>query len=565
MGDRRLRRGAWLGAGALTLGVGAAVVTGAGAASADSGPADASTSSHGSAHAGKSSAAATAARQVRRSSSSARGGVGSPASVNLTSANPGPLKSINELVRDVTGRPLVGNGAAGTTNAQGIGTAGGAGGWLYGNGGAGGNSTADGAAGGAGGAAGLIGNGGAGGTGGWGGVGGTGGSGGLLYGSGGSGGAGGPTGVGGVGGHAWFFGAGGDGGAGGELAQGGAGGQAGIFVGNGGTGGAGGVLAAGGIGGEGGIFGRYGSTGTAGGPAAAALTYTTKNNYSTVLLSVAGGPMVATEVDTGSSGLIIPITQVNQDNLGEPGRNGMTQFEDWGRFYYTEYQVPVDFGNGIVTQPTAVGVVYKVEEYDFKTDTWNEIPQSDWSDPKYFINPTMGVCWGKTDGLGSPILDLPDGLNEGFLIDEPAGLLGFGANPITPVTSVHGWWDTTLVIQVSYQGVESEKKIHENAVIDSGGTGGLVPHDSLPSTLSDYTDRDDLPVGTVISVYAPDGETLLFTETVEQDVYDKGNGPTVTSKSGGFNTGFYPFLLGPIYFSYTPAHGTTSFDFAPAS
>lgn len=82
---------------------------------------------------------------------------------------------VNGPFLELTGRPLIGNGANGYTNAQGIGTPGGAGGWLYGNGGSGGNSAHAGVAGGAGGNAGLIGNGGMGGAGLRGGDGGTGG------------------------------------------------------------------------------------------------------------------------------------------------------------------------------------------------------------------------------------------------------------------------------------------------------------------------------------------------------------------------------------------------------
>ncbi|WP_261898064.1 PE family protein, partial [Mycobacterium marinum] len=107
------------------------------------------------------------------------------------------LNAINTPVQDLTGRPLVGNGANGV---PGTGANGAAGGWLLGNGGAGGSGAA-GQAGGDGGAAGLIGAGGAGGAGGNsplgntanGGNGGTGGAGGLLFGPGGVGGAGGAS------------------------------------------------------------------------------------------------------------------------------------------------------------------------------------------------------------------------------------------------------------------------------------------------------------------------------------------------------------------------------------
>lgn len=118
------------------------------------------------------------------------------------------LAAINTPFQTILGRPLIGDGANGLTDANGVGTNGGAGGLLWGNGGRGGDSTAPGAMGGRGGAGGwLWGNGGRGGNGGPGEVvitggvpvsassAGTGGYGGsaLLFGNGGAGGDGGPT------------------------------------------------------------------------------------------------------------------------------------------------------------------------------------------------------------------------------------------------------------------------------------------------------------------------------------------------------------------------------------
>ncbi|WP_152328500.1 PE family protein, partial [Mycobacterium tuberculosis] len=94
---------------------------------------------------------------------------------SVEAANASPLQValdvINAPAQTLLGRPLIGNGADGSTPGQ----AGGPGGLLYGNGG---NGAAGGPnqAGGAGGNAGLIGNGGAGGAGGVGAVGGNGGS-----------------------------------------------------------------------------------------------------------------------------------------------------------------------------------------------------------------------------------------------------------------------------------------------------------------------------------------------------------------------------------------------------
>ncbi|SON60583.1 PE-PGRS family protein PE_PGRS11 [Mycobacterium simulans] len=127
---------------------------------------------------------------------------------------------INAPTTVLFGRGLIGNGAPGTAaNPNG-----GAGGILFGDGGAGYTPTGGmgSVAGGSGGNAGLIGNGGAGGAGFGGGTGGAGGTGGWLMGNGGMGGVGG---AGGTGGQAIFFGNGGAGGGGGI------GGRGGLFIG----------------------------------------------------------------------------------------------------------------------------------------------------------------------------------------------------------------------------------------------------------------------------------------------------------------------------------------------
>ncbi|MCV7124912.1 PE family protein, partial [Mycobacterium lacus] len=98
-------------------------------------------------------------------------GANSYVAAEATNAADGLMAVINAPTQALLGRPLIGNGANGTT-VNGVGTAGGPGGILYGNGGNGGASANPGAPGGAGGAAGLIGNGGLGGLGGPGGPGG---------------------------------------------------------------------------------------------------------------------------------------------------------------------------------------------------------------------------------------------------------------------------------------------------------------------------------------------------------------------------------------------------------
>jgi hypothetical protein len=470
------------------------------------------------------------------------------------------------MVQTLTGRPLVGNGADGTTNAQGAGTPGGPAGWLYGNGGDGGDSTATGVAGGAGGAAGLIGNGGAGGLGGWAAAGGAGGAGGWLYGDGGAGGAGGPVGTGGDGGNALLFGNGGPGGTGGELAEGGAGGRGGFLVGNGGSGGKGGVQGAGGDGGRRGLFGGQGAHGAAGGLATVVLS-TNPADYTTVNISI-GGSLVSVEVDTGSPGLIVPITEVDVSKLGPAiATDQYIEYGSptWGYFYYTVYKTPLDFGNGIITEPTNIGVVYRVSE---KIDgTWVDIPRSEWTDPQYLISANMGLSYDVTlpvgpDSISSPVVALPGDLGHGFLIDQPAGQITFGPNPKNGCTSFADWWFTTLGVQVGYNFGESNiNVIDNNAILDSGGGFGYIPISALPASLSYLQVGDQLPVGTTVTVYTPDGQTVVYTRTVTQ----ANTAPYVSAD--GMSTGLYPFRQGPIYFWYYPQNtgGTVTFDYPPTS
>ncbi|MGB9221776.1 PE family protein, partial [Mycobacterium sp.] len=133
-------------------------------------------------------------------------------------ANTNPLAPLDQALANIvnapflqlTGRPLIGNGA---NAAPGTGAHGGDAGWLSGNGGAGGSGSVSTQRGGDGGAGGFFG-----------GRGGTGGNGGTLA-AGGNGGAGGLLGgVGGNGGNGDLGGAGGNGGAGGLFAAGGHGG-----------------------------------------------------------------------------------------------------------------------------------------------------------------------------------------------------------------------------------------------------------------------------------------------------------------------------------------------------
>ncbi len=393
-------------------------------------------------------------------------------------ANASPLQTLQEdvlgLINAPTtalfGRPLIGNGVNGTTNAQGIGTPGGAGGFLSGNGGNGGNSTSVGAPGGAGGPAGLLGNGG-----------------------------------------------------------------------NGGTGGPAGL---GGAGGRGGLLG--GTAGATGAPGLATVPITLQNNDIMANLSVGGGPTASVVVDTGSRGLILPPQDVNTATLGTPTGSGSVVYGGPGNTLtvnYNTYTTTVNFGNGIVTQPTTVAVATSATQtIDFFFS--NPVPTSQ-------VPAILGLGVNPAGPLGSsPVTALPGSFGQGVLIDEPKGAMEFGTNPLPAIGSVTGAPSTTLDIRFNNGALQQTS----GAFIDSGGLYGSVPDNLNPPNAGGY-----LPAGTTVSVYTPDGTTLLYTTTAGSQQTS-----VVPSLLGGnFNTGIAPFLQDPIYLSYNPTgQGSMYFDSA---
>jgi len=384
------------------------------------------------------------------------------------------LDAVNGPIQAFTGRPLIGNGANGYTNASGVGTPGGDGGWLTGNGGSGGNSTFAGAAGGAGGSAGLIGNGGMGGASGPGGVGGAGGRGGWLS----------------------------------------------------------------------GVAGAAGACTPL--PANEILVQVNQSGLPMVNVSVGGGPSASVVFDTGSTGLLVPPQDVDVSKLGPITGSGHVSYSDSSNnvktVYYDTYTAPVNFGNNIVTTPITVGVMTSA------TQTMNggmpvNLPLSS-------LPGVLGV--GPNDGrpFAQPVTSaLPGALSQGELINEPAGVVQFGPNPLPPVQSLSG---APITADLQVQIGSGQLQTVPSSFIDAGGKAGSLPSFLVPGVPPGQT----LPTGTTITVYTSTGQEL-YSETVAAPYT-----PVVATTPNPFNSGNYPFTLGPIYISNSPTGaGMTIFDY----
>jgi len=246
-------------------------------------------------------------------------------------------------------------------------------------------------------------------------------------------------------------------------------------------------------------------------------------------------------VDTGSFGLIMDPRYVGSRDLGEPIGSDSSGYGGSFTYDFDIYMTTVDFGDGIVSAPTPVGLVSPGSVDGF----------ADYNKRGGYVG-ILGI--GPDSGgplYTSPVNALPGLLGRGLFLDEENEYLLLGANPLPARVSVRG---TRPELTVRIGGMPAQLA---PTVIDSGGILG-----DLPDTLLAVNGMETLPVGTAISVYTEDGETLLYTyRTAEVNTPGILQG---SSEGDSFNTGFTPFALGPVYIDFTSLGGLTVFDYPGA-
>jgi hypothetical protein len=261
-------------------------------------------------------------------------------------------------------------------------------------------------------------------------------------------------------------------------------------------------------------------------------------------VSINGGPRNPMLVDTGSSGLLVTRASAPGD-LGPEVANGEITFSgDLGTtFHYTTYITTVDFGGGAVTAPTAVNVIDDADAAAFEE----------------FVGSTgtvgiLGVganTYGPgPDGYNIPTTSLPGELSDGFLLYQGAflglfGVMVLGPNPLPTRVSVPGAPDAN--VQVS---IDDGPKQAAYSIIDTGGVYGTLPANLIGGGTS-------VPSGTKISVYTADGQTLLYSYTI-----NGSNNPEVVGDGDLMNTGYTPFQQGAVYINYAAPDRIGSTDFA---
>ncbi len=275
----------------------------------------------------------------------------------------------------------------------------------------------------------------------------------------------------------------------------------------------------------------------------------------TVDVSVDGSTPEATLVDTGSSGLIVPINNLSLTqlfDLGLPTGISSTSYSGGVDVFYLEYNdATVDYGDGAGALSTT-NTPIDVEFFSFPTSLSPGTPL----DFQQFLtdNDSPGGILGIGDsvetgpgtspfeaaGVSGVTVDVTGGTDPGELV--------VGSNAGTPIETLNG--NATPLINLTETVTTSTGTLVGTASVsddvDSGGVFGTIPSSIDSSTLA----NDDL-------VTVSDDGTTLYSYTVEDNGLD--DAPTVVSGTS-IDSGFAPFSTEPIFISYGSPDGAITFD-----
>jgi hypothetical protein len=260
-------------------------------------------------------------------------------------------------------------------------------------------------------------------------------------------------------------------------------------------------------------------------------------------------------IDTGSSGLVIPDTDLGSNffsqlealsqlgtptGLSESGYSGGVEY-----FYLTYNDVPVTYDGGLTTDGPVDIEVYSYDPSNFLSFFTNDAFQNFLGSNA--VNGVLGIGENTAGPTTSPFESFG---NVTVDISNPTagtGELIVGGDPVSG-TSLTGAPVSTEYISID--GGPLQAVLND---VDSGGVTGTIPASLLTS--SEYNSTTDLVnPNTTIALYADKAGT----EELYQYTVTAANDPFVVSGTD-MDSGVEPFLLGPISTEYTSGTGTTFF------
>jgi hypothetical protein len=255
-------------------------------------------------------------------------------------------------------------------------------------------------------------------------------------------------------------------------------------------------------------------------------------------------------VDTGSSGLVIPDTDLGSNfltqlealfQLGTPTGFGEGGYSGGVDYLYLTYDAPVDYTS---TTGAAVDTTVPVEVEVYSWDpsdplsffTNNAFQEFDASNE---VTGILGIGTTGTGGVGESPIEAA-GYN-GVTVDLPGKELTFdgAANDGGTQLTAAGSTVSGLTETVSKGGTVLGTATGVSDDLDSGGVYGTIPSSIAGSGSLE---------GDTISVY--DGNTLLYSYPVTADSVGTDETPIATSGTS-IDSGVIPFENAPISIDYT--------------
>jgi len=268
----------------------------------------------------------------------------------------------------------------------------------------------------------------------------------------------------------------------------------------------------------------------------------------TVDVSVDGSTPEATLVDTGSSGLVIPSTDLSLTqwfDLGFPTGISESGYSGGVQYLYLEYNdASVDYGGALTSTNTPIDVEFLSWPTSFSAGSPLDFQQflSD--------NDSPGGILGIGDAADAGPSESPfQAANfSGVTVDVPQNELVVGENAGTPIDTLAGapTPNANLTEVVTAPGGATIGSGSVSDDVDSGGVYGTIPSTIDPNDLT----------GDTITV--SDGNTVLYSYVVGPN-----ETPIVTTGASGVNSidsGAEPYLNEPIYISYGGTDGAITFD-----
>jgi hypothetical protein len=267
----------------------------------------------------------------------------------------------------------------------------------------------------------------------------------------------------------------------------------------------------------------------------------------TVQASVAGGSSLPVLVDTGSSGLVVPYTDLGSNyfsqieslfSLGTPTGISESGYSGGVDYLYLTYDnVPVNYADGLSTDGPVEVEIYSWNPSDFTSYFTNDAFQG-------FL--TSNESAGGILGVGN---DVSGGAGEspfeaagfgGVTVDEPGGNLIVSVTPDTtgiPLTA-SGSTVSGLIETVTTGTGQSVGSSSISDDLDSGGVYGTIPSSISSSTLAQ---------GDIVTV--SDNGTPLYSYTIGTDSLGTDEAPGVTAGTS-IDSGVIPFEQYPISIDY---------------